>query len=63
MATPIGNTRDQMKIVTSHIYPPIPTRAFDWCATFDNYDGPGSPIGYGSTEQEAIENLKEISDV
>ncbi len=48
------------KINTSRIDPPIPTRAFDWCATYDNYDGPGSPIGHGATEQEAIDNLKEI---
>ncbi len=23
-------------IVTSHVYPPIPVRDFDWCAYFDD---------------------------
>lgn len=33
---------------------------YGWVA-YDNdtYDGPGSPIGSGKTEQEAIEDLKE----
>jgi hypothetical protein len=33
-------------IVTSYDPKPIPTRAFDWCAVFDGYDG-GDPIGFG----------------
>lgn len=45
------------KIKTSNIYPPIPDRRFDWCATTDNYDGEGSPIGYGRSEEDAIEDL------
>jgi hypothetical protein len=50
-------------IKTSNIYPPIPDRRFDWCATTDNYDGEGSPIGYGRTEQDAVEDLvAEIED-
>lgn len=52
-----------MKINTSQLNPPIPSRSFDWTATFDDYDG--SPdalpeqalIGYGRTEGEAIEDL------
>ena len=44
------------KIVTNYIYPPIPLRQFDWSATYDNYE-PGCPIGYGSTEQDAIDDL------
>jgi DNA-directed RNA polymerase subunit RPC12/RpoP len=47
-----------MKIVTSYIYPPIPERSFDWCATLDGYE-PGDPIGYGATEDRAIRDLKE----
>lgn len=49
-----------MKISTEYVYPPIPDRRFDWCATDDDtYDGAGSPIGWGSTEQEAIADLLE----
>jgi hypothetical protein len=47
------------RIRTSYIYPPIPIRQFDWSAVDDNYE-PGDPIGYGATEQEAIENLKQL---
>ena len=50
------------KINTQYIFPPIPVRTMDWCATYDSYDGaPDSPnrgeIGYGETEQEAIDDL------
>lgn len=50
-------------IETNHISPPVPSRRFDWSATLGTYDGaPDSPnrhqIGYGATEQEAIEDLK-----
>lgn len=45
-----------MKIITNFVYPPIPLRYFDWSAVTDNYEG-GDPIGYGSTEQEAINDL------
>ena len=32
-----------------------------WVAVDDDtYDGPGSPMGFGRTEQEAIDDLKEI---
>ena len=53
-----------MKILTEFIFPPIPLRQFDWSATYDDYDGaPDSgnrgEIGYGRTEQEAIDDLKE----
>ncbi len=54
-----------MNIKTSHDRPPVPSRAFDWSAIdADTYDGaPDSPtrnqIGYGKTEAEAIEDLKE----
>lgn len=49
------------KIETHYDPKPIPSRNFDWTATFDNYDGaPDShcPVGYGRTEAEAIEDLK-----
>lgn len=47
-----------MEIVTRHIYPPIPVRQYDWEAHYDDYDE-GDPIGYGSTEQQAIDDLKQ----
>ena len=54
-----------MKITTSCDYPPIPDRRFDWSAIDeDTYDGADDSttrgqIGYGRTEQEAIEDLLE----
>lgn len=51
----------ERKINTSYVYPPIPDRRFDWCATFDDYDGAPDagfqPVGYGHTEQDAIHDL------
>lgn len=50
------------KIITEHVYPPIPERAWDWRATFDDYDGAPDahcPIGYGPTEISAIADLME----
>lgn len=44
------------KIITSHIYPPIPWRNFDWCAYFDGEEEYGG-YGYGETEAEAIEDF------
>jgi len=50
------------EIVTNNIYPPIPDRRFDWSAVTDNYE-PDCPIGYGRTEQEAIDDLlKQMDD-
>lgn len=46
------------KIITENIYPPIPIRQFDWQATFDGYE-PGDYVGYGRTEQDAIDDLKQ----
>lgn len=43
---------------TNHWLKPIPLRQFDWEAVMDNYE-PGCPIGYGRTEQEAIDDLLE----
>lgn len=44
------------KICVSHDRPPIPLRTKDWSAWFDNYE-PGDPIGYGASEQAAIDDL------
>ena len=49
-----------MKIVTTFVYPPIPWRQFDWQAYDDNtFDGPGSIVGTGETEEAAIADLLE----
>ena len=49
------------KIKTTYWAKPIPSRLYDWCAVTDDYDGADDagwqPIGYGRTEQEAIEDL------
>jgi hypothetical protein len=54
-----------MKIHTEFVYPPIPSRSYDWCAITDDYDGElGSPCGWGSTKEEAIEDLQfQISEM
>lgn len=44
------------EIITSHDYPPIPIRCFDWSAVREDYE-PGDLIGTGATEQEAIDDL------
>ena len=43
-------------IVTDHVYPPIPSRMYDWSAVRDGYE-PGDLIGWGATEEEAKRNL------
>lgn len=50
------------KIRTENIFPPIPDRQFDWSAVFEDYE-PGCPIGYGPTEQAAIDDLIEQYDL
>lgn len=47
-----------IKIRTEHVYPPIPLRTMDWSAVTDDYDV-GHPIGWGRTEQDAINDLME----
>lgn len=46
------------KIVTSHVFPPIPTRQFDWCAFYDGDEESGN-YGYGATEAEAVKDFLE----
>lgn len=45
-----------MKITTHFVYPPIPLRNFDWMACRGDYE-PGCRVGYGDTEQAAINDL------
>lgn len=55
-----------MKIVTQYDPPPVPSRNWDWSAIDDStYDGAPdghSPIGYGPTEQAAINDLLDQLD-
>lgn len=53
---------DRRKIITDHVYPPIPVRQFDWSATFDGYE-PGEPHGHGATERDAINDLLDEADI
>jgi hypothetical protein len=49
---------DRIKVTC--VYPPIPDRRFDWCATRENdepSDNGAMFQGYGRTEQEAIDDL------
>lgn len=46
------------KIVTAYEFPPIPIRNYDWSASREDWDE-GDLIGYGRTEQEAIDDLLE----
>lgn len=41
------------KIVTSHVFPPIPVREMDWCAHYDGEEEAGD-YGWGRTEEDAI---------
>jgi hypothetical protein len=50
------------KICTNYWAKPIPTDRFDWGAWFDNDepdDNGQMMVGYGRTEQEAIDDLLE----
>ena len=48
-----------MKIITDNVQPPIPSRNFDWSAVRDGYEE-GDLIGYGESEQAAIDVLIEL---
>jgi hypothetical protein len=48
------------KVITSFVYPPIPTRGNDWCAYLDNEVEDSSAYGWGRTEQDALDDLGSI---
>ena len=50
-----------LEIRTSYYQPPMPLRDCDWSAVLRGYDG-GDPMGYGRTEQEAIDDLLDQLD-
>jgi hypothetical protein len=47
------------KIVTTHVYPPIPIRQFDWQAHYDGEEDEQMDAGYGRTKEEAVVDLIE----
>ena len=47
------------KILTDYVFPPIPIRDFDWQACLEGMQESG-PYGSGRTEQEAIDELREL---
>lgn len=49
-------------VKTSFVYPPIPFRCMDWQAWLDGHEESG-PYGTGSTEVEAIADLKEAIEL
>jgi hypothetical protein len=53
-----GDTQmsEKPKIITSHEYPPIPWRQFDWCAYREGREEEGR-CGWGPTEEAAIADL------
>jgi len=51
-----------MKIKTVQVNPPIPTRAFDWCA-YDEDAPEEGPYGWGKTEREALLEITRILPV
>jgi hypothetical protein len=60
-------TYNGRRIATSHVYPPIPIRSFDWAAYFpDEYDGAPDAgpqlVGCGPTEAAAIADLIERAE-
>jgi len=48
-------------LITKLIRPPIPTTRFDWLAYRDGNEEFG-PFGFGKTEAEAIEELREAEE-
>lgn len=59
-STPSDKEREEKKIITRHVLPPIPIRTHDWHAYFDGEEEDG-PIGWGETKEKAIEDLPKES--
>lgn len=49
-----------MKIITQHIFPPIPDRSHDWAAYVDGEEE--GFTGFGPTEADSIADLKSQID-
>ncbi len=46
------------RITTTYVFPPIPVRAFYWCAHYEGEEEAGD-YGWGPTEEDAIEDFLE----
>lgn len=55
LTQPLGH---EVVLVVTHVYPPIPSRHFDWCAYQDGEEESGN-YGWGKTDIEAIYDWKE----
>ncbi len=53
------NVKDA-KIITSRVFPPIPSRVFDWSAHWESWEE--GPYGFGPTEETAIRDLTDNYD-
>lgn len=42
------------RVITAHVHPPIPTRAWDWCAFRDGDEELTHTYGWGATRDEAL---------
>lgn len=47
------------RIITTHVYPPIPIRTCDWQAHYDGEEDENMDTGHGATEAESIVDLIE----
>ena len=47
----------ETKIITTFNAPPIPIRGYDWSAVREDSEDEDCIVGYGETEQEAIQDL------
>lgn len=45
------------KITTNHSRKPIPTDRLDWAASFEDSDPEVGLIGFGSTREDAVDDL------
>ena len=49
------------KIRTTFVCPPVPSPECDWTASYEDDDEHG-PVGWGATEQAAIDDLRGQDD-
>ena len=49
-------------IITDYWPKPIPTARYDWMASRDGWEPGAGPLGFGATEQEAIDDLLRQED-
>ncbi len=48
------------RIITSHVFPPIPDRRWDWCAYRDGREEDTNAYGWGPTEGAALADLERL---